>query len=42
MIVTGQRLLQATEPILDDDSESDGDDNVIVDETWCESERMLS
>ena len=40
----GQHLLQANEPgTSGDDDESDGDDTVVVGETWCsESEGMLS
>ena len=43
MTVPGQRLLQANEPPASDgDDESDGDDTVVVGETWCgESEGML-
>ena len=43
MTVPGQRLLQANEPASDGDDESDGDDTVVLGETWCsESEGMLS
>ena len=43
MTVRGQYLLQANEPTSDDDDNSDGDDTVIVGETWCsESEGTLS
>ena len=34
MTVTRQYLLQANKPISDNDSDSDGDDTVIVGETW--------
>ena len=44
MKVPGQRLLQANEHTSDDDDhESDGDDTVVVGETWCsESEGRFS
>ena len=44
MKVPGQRLLQANEHTSDDDDhESDGDDIVVVGETWCsESEGRFS
>ena len=39
----GQRFFQVNEPSSDDNDENDGDDTVVVGETWCsETEGMLA